>query len=344
VTRRRNSTDDLLNSQTASPAKSVSPTGAGNHTPTPTLIVRDLEYRYGDRKALAGVSFTVNEGEIFGFLGPNGSGKTTLFTVLSTLRRPFAGSVTVCGHDLRTAGSAVRGHLGVAFQSPSVDGKLTCAENLRHHGHLYGIVGADLKARVTRLLARFDLADREKDPAEQLSGGMRRRLELAKAILHRPRLLILDEPATGLDPAARQEMWQDLKRLQADDGVTVVLTTHLMEEGDRCDRLAIMSEGRIVATGTPAALKSEIGGDVIQIESQDPLSLARRIEAQFGVKVIPVGDQLQIEHATAHRFVAELIEAFPGSVEAVRVARPSLDDVFLHTTGHAFRDEEARPS
>ena len=304
------------------------------------VCVSGLVHYYGDRKALDDVSFNISEGEIFGFLGPNGSGKSTLFKILSTLIQQAGGSARIFGHDLISSPEAVRRLLGVAFQSPSLDGKLTCTENLYHHGRLYGIRGADLSSRTDEMLDRFGLASRAGDVVADLSGGLKRRLELAKTIMHKPRLLLLDEPATGLDPAARRDVWQDLKKLQSEDHTTVLLTTHLMAEADHCDRLAILSEGRIVATGTPDELKSAIGGDVIHIESTDLKKLAGEVKQRFDTEAVEVDGQLRIEHNTAHRFITELIEAFPGAIQSVRVSKPSLEDVFLHTTGHSFKDAE----
>jgi ABC-2 type transport system ATP-binding protein len=302
--------------------------------------VRDLLHRYGTRTALDGVSLQVARGEIFGLLGPNGSGKTTLFKILTTLIAPASGQAAIFGTDLVRDPAGVRHMLGVAFQSPSLDGKLTCAENLVHHGHLYGWRGRALDARIDELLARFGLADRRREATEKLSGGLRRRLELAKSILHRPRLLILDEPATGLDPGARQEVWRDLLALRAEEAITVVLTTHLMDEAERCDHLAIMNAGKVVAEGAPDALKAEIGGDVIWVEAAVPERLCADLRARFGVASECVEGGVRIEMPEAHRFVATLIEAFPGAVRAIRIGKPTLDDVFLHHTGKSFAASE----
>jgi ABC-2 type transport system ATP-binding protein len=305
------------------------------------VVVSDLVHRYGTRTALDGVSLRVPGGEIFGLLGPNGSGKTTLFKILTTLIRPTAGTAAVFGADITRDPAGVRRMLGVAFQNPSLDGKLTCLENLIHHGHLYGWRGRALASRAGELLEQFGLADRRREAAEKLSGGLRRRLELAKAILHRPRLLILDEPATGLDPGARQEVWRDLFALRAEQGITVVLTTHLMDEAERCDRLAIMNVGRVVAQGAPDALKAEIGGDVIWVEADEPEKLSAEIRTRLHVGAECVEGGVRIEMPDAHRFVTTLIEAFPGAVRSIRMGKPTLDDVFLHHTGKSFAASEA---
>jgi ABC-2 type transport system ATP-binding protein len=311
---------------------------------SPVIVVRDLVHRYENRTALNGVSFDVRPAELFGLLGPNGSGKTTLFRILSTLMVPVGGRALILGHDAAKDPSQLRREIGVVFQSRSIDLKLTAAENLRHQGHLYGLHGQGLRARIKQILERVGLADRAKDKAETFSGGMQRRLELAKGLLHGPRVLLLDEPTTGLDPGARRDLWQYLRTLRDEEQVTVLVTTHLMEEAERCDRLAILNEGRLVALATPAELKQEIGGDVIVLEAGDPDSLAARIRSRFNVDVHVVEGQVRIEKDHGHRFVTDVVEAFPGQIDAVSIAKPSLEDVFIRRTGHRFwSEQEAEP-
>lgn len=300
--------------------------------------VSHLGHRYGTRQALDDVSFTVGAGEIFGLLGPNGGGKTTLFRVLSTLMLPATGTVRVFGDDVTTAAQAARRHMGVVFQAPALDTRLTVAENLRHQGHLYGLRGPTLEARIQEALARVRLDDRGGELVGRLSGGLQRRAELAKALLHKPPLLILDEPSTGLDPSARREVWQHFESLRDRDGTTVLLTTHLMDEGAACDRVAILDEGRLVGLGEPAALTRQIGGDVILITSRTPDALAERIERRFSVHVERVDDQLRLERERAHEFVTDLVEAFPGEIDAITFGKPTLDDVFVHYTGKKLND------
>src|SRR5215813_9555798 len=232
------------------------------------IVVCDIVHRYAGRPALNGVSFDVQPAELFGLLGPNGSGKTTLFRILSTLMVPVGGRAVIMGYDTAREPNQVRRHIGVVFQAQSIDVKLTAAENLYHQGHLYGLHGSALKMRVNEMLERVALANRAGDKAETFSGGMQRRLELAKGLLHHPSVLLLDEPTTGLDPGARRDLWQYLQILRDEERVSVIVTTHLMEEADRCDRLAILNEGKLVALGTPAELKQEIGGDVIWLETR----------------------------------------------------------------------------
>jgi len=304
------------------------------------IAVRELAHRYDDRTALNGVSFNVCRAELFGLLGPNGSGKTTMFRILSTLMVPRGGNAIILGHDVAKDPSRLRREIGVVFQAQSVDLKLTAAENLRHQGHLYSLHGAALNARISEILERVGLADRAKEKAETFSGGMQRRLELAKGLLHHPQVLLLDEPTTGLDPGARRDLWQYLRILRDEERVTVLVTTHLMEEAERCDRLAILNEGKLVALGTPAELKQEIGGDVIVLETGEPESLASRIRARFKIEVRVVAEQVRIEKNQGHRFVTDLVEAFPGEIDAVSVAKPSLEDVFIRRTGHRFWSEQ----
>src|SRR5438270_5204645 len=249
------------------------------------ISVQNLVHRYGDRTALNGVSFDVRPAELFGLLGPNGSGKTTLFRILSTLMLPTAGRATILGCDAVQEPARLRRQIGVVFQAQSIDLKLTAYENLWHQGHLYGLRGATLKKRIEEILSRVGLADRAQELVETFSGGMQRRIELAKGLLHHPGVLLLDEPTTGLDPGARRDLWQYLATLRDEEHVTVIVTTHLMEEAERCDRLAILNEGNLVALGTPAELKREIGGDVILIEAYNPESLADRIRIRFKVQV-----------------------------------------------------------
>lgn len=305
--------------------------------------MENLVHRYGDRTALNGVSFDVRPAELFGLLGPNGSGKTTLFRILSTLMLPTAGRATIMGCDAAREPARLRRQIGVVFQAQSIDLKLTAYENLWHQGHLYGLRGAALKNRIQEILSRVGLADRAKELVETFSGGMQRRIELAKGLLHHPGVLLLDEPTTGLDPGARRDLWQYLRTLRDEEHVSVLVTTHLMEEAERCDRLAIMNEGNLVALGTAAELKSEIGGDVILLDAaHDAGVLAERIRSRFHVDTTVLENQVRIERQGAHRFVTEVVEAFPGEIEALSVSKPALEDVFIRRTGHKFWSEDNR--
>jgi ABC-2 type transport system ATP-binding protein len=307
--------------------------------------VRDLRHRYGAREALKGVSFSVGKGEIFGLLGPNGGGKTTLFRILSTLMVPSSGTAGVFGSILDQTPSqatlqAIRRAIGVVFQAFSLDKKLTVRENLLHQGHLYGLSGGALRRRIDESLQRFRLAERARDRVQTLSGGLCRRVELAKGLLHRPSLLLLDEPSTGLDPGARHDLWEHLSELRREDAVTILLTTHLLDEAERCDRIGILSRGEMVALDAPAALKGRIGGDVLSIETPTPEELAAAIRARLGEEAAVVDGTVRMERAEGHRFVPTLIESFSGQISAVTVGRPTLEDVFIRLTGHRFWEEE----
>ena len=306
---------------------------------SPVISVRDLIHRYQDRVALNGVSFDVRPAELFGLLGPNGSGKTTLFRILSTLMVPTAGTAQIAGLDVVREPAALRRRIGVVFQAQSVDPKLTAYENLWHQGHLYGLRGPALKQRIEEILTRVGLLDRARDRVETFSGGMQRRIELAKGLLHHPEVLLLDEPTTGLDPGARVDLWRYLQILRDQEKVSVIITTHLMEEAERCDRLAILNEGRLVALGTPPELTREIGGDVVLLEARDPEKLAERIRGMFQVDAIAMGTHVRLEIENGHRFVPDVVEAFPGEIQALSVSKPTLEDVFIHRTGHKFWNE-----
>ena len=333
---------------------------------SPIIQIQHLTHRYGQRAALTNVSLDINPGEIFGFLGPNGSGKTTLFRILSTLITPQEGQVffnlpqvgasdqsaapdplpkhwlpgqPATQDSLLTHRNNIRHHIGVVFQSPSLDKQLTAAENLRHHGHLYGLRGEELENRIDQMLNRVGLEKRPKEYVGQFSGGMRRRVELAKGLLTRPSILLLDEPSTGLDPGARIDLWRYLREIRAQAGVTILVTTHLMDEAEHCDRLAIMDAGKIAACDTPAALKSRIGADVITLTTDDPAGLAAAVRERFGIAAEQIDCTVRIERQRGHEFIPQLVEAFIGKIRSVSLGKPTLEDVFIHVTGHGFKDQ-----
>ncbi len=335
-----------MNTKTAFPETSSETAQTPGQRSSAVIQLQDLRHQYGERTALDGVSFDVRPAEIFGLLGPNGSGKTTTFRILSTLMVPTSGHAYILGHDVARDPAKVRRNIGVVFQAPSIDVKLSAEENLRVIGNIYGLRGSALKSRVSEMLERVGLADRAKEKAETFSGGMQRRLELAKGLLHHPSVLLLDEPTTGLDPGARRDLWQYLQILRDQENVTVLVTTHLMEEAERCDRLAIYAEGNVVALGTPAELKSEIGGDVILLESEQAESLAHRIQERFGLSASVLDKHVRLEIENGHRFVTDVVEAFPGEIQGVSIHKPSLEDVFIRRTGHRFwtEDHDAKES
>lgn len=304
--------------------------------------VEGLRHSYGEREALAGLTFDVREGEIFALLGPNGGGKSTLFRILATILRPDAGTARVLGCDVRTAPREVRRHIGVVFQHASVDGKLTVEENLRHQGHLYGLRGRELSMRIDGLLDRFGLTDRRGDLVERLSGGLARRAELAKGLLPRPAVLLLDEPSTGLDPGARRDLLQYLRRVRDEDGMTIVITTHYLEEAERCDRVGVIDRGHLVALDAPAALTAAVGGDVVVVQPTDVESLRAKVRERFGLDGVGVDGTLRLEHARGHELVRDLVNAFPDDVHSITFGKPTLEDVFVRLTGRRMFADEAQ--
>ncbi|MBI1336913.1 MAG: ATP-binding cassette domain-containing protein [Phycisphaera sp.] len=346
------------------------PEPASGTDATPAIDVRELTHQYPSAKkrsrngagtdkgeaasaalALDHVSFSVAPGEVFGFLGPNGSGKTTLFRTLATMLRPTSGKAMIVGDDVLATPDLVRRHLGVVFQSPSLDGKLTARENMVHQGHLYGLSGADLNKRIDRLLAVFSLDARSHDFAERFSGGMKRRLELAKALLHEPRVLLLDEPSTGLDAGARADLWKHLENLRQERGITIALTTHMMDEAERCDRLAVMHHGKIAAIQTPHALKSMIGKQVVWVDANGSIThsstrisvhvLADRLKSRFGPW--PVGGEptvirgrIRFEKDDAPAMVSRVYEEMRDQIDTLSIGTPTLEDAYLHLTGHTL--------
>jgi ABC-2 type transport system ATP-binding protein len=302
----------------------------------PAVSVTNVRRLYGARVALDEVTFTVPAGEIFALLGPNGGGKSTLFKILSTLIPPTSGDIQIFGEDLRHNPEAVRNRIGVVFQSPSLDPKLTVIENLTCHGYLYGLSRGILRERMAALLVRMGISDRGRDLVGTLSGGLQRRVELAKALLHRPDLLLLDEPSTGLDPGARRDFNDYLHRLREQGNVTIILTTHIMEEAERCDRVGILHQGKLVALDTPEALKAQVGGDVVAIRAQNVVEFRDKLTRRFACVPTVVDGLLRIERPRGHEFVRELVEAFPGEIQSVTFGKPTLEDVFVHQTGHQF--------
>lgn len=301
---------------------------------SPAISITGLRHTYGTREALSGIDLQVERGERFGLLGPNGSGKTTLFRILCTLTPLRQGQVRVFGYDLAQQADAIRAQLGVVFQHPSLDGKLTVLENLRHHGHLYGLRGQRLRQRTAVALHDVGLDARRHDLVETLSGGLQRRVELAKAFLHEPALLLLDEPSTGLDPGARLDFAAHLEHLRVANGVSILLTTHILEEAERCDRVGILHQGHLVAVGTPDALRARVGGDVVVVQTHDAEGLQMRIRERFTCNPTVVEGRVRVEIAHGHAFVRDVVDAFASEIQAVTFGKPTLEDVFVHLTGH----------
>ncbi|MFD6331141.1 ATP-binding cassette domain-containing protein [Streptomyces niveus] len=309
-----------------------------NATETAAIHARGLRRVYGDAVAVHGLDLTVAEGESFGFLGPNGAGKSTTISMLSTLLRPSAGQAAVAGMDVARRPDEVRRRIGVVFQEPTADRDLTGWQNLCFHARLYGMARRDVHAQALTLLEMMGLADRRDAPVGTYSGGMQRRLEVARALMHRPQVLFLDEPTTGLDPQSRAQVWQKLRELGRQSGVTVFLTTHYLEEAENCDRIAVMDHGRLVAQGTPHELKSAIGADVVHLRTDDDTETARSVRELFGLDAEAGPDGVRVMTADGARWVPRLCAQLTTGVTSVTVTRPSLDDVFLHHTGRSMRN------
>lgn len=307
------------------------------------ITVHNVSHRYDDRVALDGVSLDVARGTIFGLLGPNGGGKTTLFRLLSTLLPLQQGSAWIEGLEVAAAPASVRRRIGVTFQSPSLDGQLTVRENLACHGRLYGLSGAALRERIEATTAQLEIADRRNDLVVRLSGGLKRRVEIAKCLLHRPSVLLLDEPSTGLDPGIRHELWRVLRTLVASGEMTILVTTHLLDEAERCDHLAILDRGRVVVSGAPADLRRQVGGDCLTITAAAPEELARKLRETLQVPVQAVDGALRIEQPEGHELVREIMRRYGAEVRSITLGRPTLEDVFIHHTGRRLTEEAEPP-
>jgi ABC-2 type transport system ATP-binding protein len=308
------------------------------------IEVDGLVKRYGEIEAVRGIDLMVEPGEVFGFLGPNGAGKTTTISILCTLLRPTAGEARVAGIDVARDPGAVRSRIGLVFQDPSLDDQLTARENLELHGRIYGVPGPLRRQRIDELLTVVELSDRAGSLVRTFSGGMKRRLEIARGVLHHPQVLFLDEPTLGLDPQTRKHIWDYLNELRRREGVTLFMTTHYMDEAEFCDRIAIIDQGRVVALGTPTELKGRIGGDVITLSVADVPTAAREVEERFGIAPLAANGTLRIEVPDGASFLPRLVRELPMRIDSVSLSRPSLDDVFLKLTGHAIRAEGASGS
>ncbi len=307
----------------------------------PAVEVDRLVKRFGEFAAVDDVSFNVEPGELFGFLGPNGAGKTTTISILCTLLTPTAGVARVAGHDVASEQAEVRSSIGLVFQEVTLDDYLTGAENLRFHAVLYGVPPSQVQERARPLLDMVGLTERADQQVRFYSGGMKRRLEIARGLLHAPRVLFLDEPTIGLDPQTRKHIWGYVDSLRRREATTMFLTTHYMDEAERCDRIAIIDQGRIVAIDTPDDLKASIGADTVTLATADDAASSRTLEEAFGLDVERTDDGVRFRVPDGEAFVPRLFEHLPVGVRSVNVRRPSLDDVFMEYTGHQLRDAEA---
>lgn len=311
------------------------------------IEAKQLVRKFGDFAAVAGVDFEVRQGEIFGFLGPNGAGKSTTINMLCTMMRPTSGTAVINGYDIIRQAASVRQSIGIIFQDASLDDRLTGRENLQFHAMLYDVAGELFASRSSELLAMVDLTDKAGEQVRTYSGGMKRRLEIARGLLHHPKVLFLDEPTIGLDPQTRRHIWQYLLKLRQQEGVTMFMTTHYMDEAEHCDRIAIIDHGRIVALDTPPNLKALVGGDVISVLTSDNAAAAATLQSFDGLTTRPgPDDELIVETLDGDRFIPVLIDLLGGrtppiSVQRINMSRPTLEDVFIKLTGHAIRASEA---
>jgi ABC-2 type transport system ATP-binding protein len=315
---------------------------AGAAAPRPPAVsVRGLEKRYGDVEAVAGIDFDVVAGETFGFLGPNGAGKSTTIGVLCTLVKPTGGRATVAGHDVAAERDDVRRNIGLVFQDTTLDGYLSAEQNLRLHAELYGVPRGVVADRMRQVMEMVGLWERRDSLVRTFSGGMKRRLEIARGLLHSPRVLFLDEPTVGLDPQTRSSIWGYIRELKAQEDITIFLTTHYMDEAEYCDRIAIMDRGKIIVLDTPEALKASVGRDRVQIATDDDDAAIAALGERFGLDATVAEGLVTFSVESGGAFVPRLFAELGVPIRSVSVSRPSLDDVFMSYTGTTIRDAEA---
>ena len=301
------------------------------------LRLEGLTRRFGERVAVDALTVDIARGEVFGFLGPNGAGKSTTFHLLTGLLAPDAGRVLLDGRQAPPTDGRVRRRLGVVFQDPSLDDKLTALENLKLGAALYGLSGKRADARIAELLALVELGDRAKEPVERYSGGMKRRLEIARVLLHEPEILVMDEPSRGIDAPTQRRIWEQLLGLRKSRRMTILLTTHAPDEAEYCDRIAVLDRGRVIACDTPDVLRAQVGGDVVTLEGDDPETLASDVRARFTLDARVIDNAVVIETPRGHELIPRLVEALPpGRLRAVAMRRPTLADVFVHLTGRGL--------
>jgi ABC-2 type transport system ATP-binding protein len=317
------------------------PASANGAAPEPAVSVDGLVKRYGELEAVRGIDFAVAAGETFGFLGPNGAGKSTTISMLCTLVRPSAGSAHVAGHDVVRERDDVRRNIGLVFQDTTLDGYLSAEQNLRLHAELYGVPRDAVTERLRQVMEMVGLWERRSSLVMTFSGGMKRRLEIARGLLHSPRVLFLDEPTVGLDPQTRSSIWSYISELKRDEDITIFLTTHYMDEAEYCDRIAIMDRGTIVALDTPQALKASVGVDRVQIQTDDDDAAIAALRERFGIEVASVAEgAVTFGVPAGEQFVPRLFAELGQPIQSVNVSRPSLDDVFMSYTGTTIRDAE----
>jgi ABC-2 type transport system ATP-binding protein len=318
----------------------ASPNGAAAVAAPPAVEVRGIEKRFGDIEAVRGIDFEVAQGEVFGFLGPNGAGKSTTISMLCTLAKPSGGSALVAGHDVMRERDAVRRNIGLVFQDPTLDGYLSAAQNMRLHAELYGVPREAIGPRMRQVMQMVGLWERRDSEVMTFSGGMKRRLEIARGLMHSPRVLFLDEPTVGLDPQTRASIWAYINELREAEDITIFLTTHYMDEAENCDRIAIIDKGKIVVIGTPEELKAAVGKDRVQISTDDDAAAIGALGERFGIEAKMAEGAVTFGVAHGEQFVPRLFAELGIAIRSVSVSRPSLDDVFMLHTGSTIRDAE----
>jgi ABC-2 type transport system ATP-binding protein len=304
------------------------------------IEVKNLLRKYGKLVAVDKISFNVTEGEIFGFLGPNGAGKTTTISMLCTLLKPTGGEAVLCGHNVFTQRNQVRRCIGLVFQDPTLDDYLTAEQNLRFHAYAYNLPRELREKRITEVLDLVDLLDRRKSRVRTFSGGMKRRLEIARGLLHSPKVLFLDEPTLGLDPQTRRHIWDFILQLRQQQKLTIFLTTHYMDEAENCDRISVIDQGHIIALDTPEKLKDSLGGDVVTLTAEDNLKAANELKEKFDVFPEIQNGHVRFNVPHGEMFLPKFMQNFKSSLISIGINRPTLDDVFLKLTGRAIRDTE----
>jgi ABC-2 type transport system ATP-binding protein len=322
-------------------ATTTAPSSASASASTSAISVNGLVKHYGDIEAVRGIDFEVPPGEVFGFLGPNGAGKSTTINMLCTLVRPSGGSALVAGHDVVSERDDVRRNIGLVFQDTTLDGYLSGEQNLRLHAELYGVPHEAVRERMRQVMEMVGLWERRASRVNTFSGGMKRRLEIARGLLHSPRVLFLDEPTVGLDPQTRSSIWRYIRELKAREDITIFMTTHYMDEAEYCDRIAIMDQGRIMVLDTPEALKAKVGKDRVQIETDDDQAAIVALRERFGIEATVAEGAVTFGVADGEQFVPRLFAELGQPIRSVSVARPSLDDVFMSHTGTTIRDAES---
>ncbi|GAB4074010.1 daunorubicin resistance protein DrrA family ABC transporter ATP-binding protein [Barrientosiimonas marina] len=306
--------------------------------------VNDLKKTYKDKEAVKGVNFSVEKGEIFGFLGPNGAGKSTTIDMLSTINKPTSGDAIINGYHVASEKDRVRGSIGLIFQESTLDEKLTANENLKLHCRFYNVPKEKREERIQEVLEIVDLTENRYKIAEKFSGGMKRRLEIARGLLHYPRVLFLDEPTVGLDPNTRNHIWDYILKLKKKAGITIFLTTHSMDEAELCDRIAVMDHGEVIALDSPEKMKTDVGGDIIEIETADNEKAKATIEADYRLEVKEKDGMLTFQINNGSEFLVQFVKDFTVEILTVNLRRPTLNDVFMHLTGRGIREEAAQPA